>query len=142
MLMTGQLHKVDILALFQYNNYRKDIGKMAVLTPKELLEKAKNIIGERDDDDALAFIEDLNDTISSSGDSGDDWKKKYEDLEVEKNELDKSWRQRYRDRFFSPDSHTDNDTNPANHANDKDDEPDLEEQAKKVRFDDLFKEEE
>lgn len=115
---------------------------MAKLSVKDLLEKAKNILGERDDDDALSFLEDLNDTISEDDkDSGDDWKKKYDDLVTEKDELDKAWRQRYRDRFFSSDSHTDEDINPAKNGN-KETEPDPLDVAKKVRFDDLFSEEE
>lgn len=115
---------------------------MAKLTPKEFLEKAKQILGDRTDDDALSFLEDCNDTITDDKD-GEDWKSKYDDLVKEKDELDKSWRQKYRDRFFSADnSQESKDTNPSNHANDKDDEIDLEEEAKKVRFDDLFTKEE
>lgn len=114
---------------------------MAKLTPKEFLDKAKQILGERTDDEALSFLEDCNDTITDDK-GGEDWKSKYDDLVKEKDELDKSWRQKYRDRFFSADnSQENNDTNPSNHANDKDNEIDLEEEAKKVRFDDLFSEE-
>ena len=113
------------------------------LTNDELLNKAKTILGDRDDDDALGFLEDLNDTISADKKSDDDdWKKKYEALEKDKDELDKAWRQRYRDRFFSSDSQIDpKTTDPAKNANKETEEPDLEEPAKKVRFDDLFKEE-
>lgn len=112
---------------------------MAILKHEDLFQKAKAIIGERDDDEALEFLEDLNDTISSDKDD-DDWKSKYDDLLKEKEQLDKDWRKRYRDTFFSADSHTDKDkdTNPSNHANDTTDEIDKEEEAKKVRFDDLF----
>lgn len=114
---------------------------MAKLTAKELMEKAKQILGDRDDDEALSFLEDCKDTISEDK-GGDDWKAKYEALEKEKKQLDKDWRKRYRDTFFSSDSHTDKDkdkdTNPSNHANDTDDAIDLEAEANKVRFDDLF----
>ena len=113
------------------------------LSTKELLEKANTLLGERDDDDTLSFLEDLNDTISADkGSEDDDWKKKYDDLMKDKDELDKAWRKRYRDRFFSSDSQLDEDINPANAAQQKDkDEPDPEEVAKKIRFDDLFNEE-
>ena len=117
---------------------------MAKLTIDELKNKAKDILGDRTDDDALSFLEDLNDTISTDEATNDnEWKKKYEALEKDKDELDKAWRQRYRDRFFSADSHTDDetkpkDTNPANNAHKTTDDIDLEEQAKNVRFDDLF----
>ena len=115
---------------------------MAKLTPNEFLDKAKLILGDRTDDDALSFLEDCKDTITDDK-GGEDWKSKYDDLVKEKDELDKSWRQKYRDRFFSADNpKTDKDTNPSNHANDNTDEVDLEEEAKKVRFDDLFTKEE
>lgn len=115
---------------------------MAKLTAKDFMDKAKQIIGERDDDEALSFLEDCKDTISDDkDDDGDGWKAKYEQAVKDKEQLEKDWRKRYRDTFFSPASHIDNnnDTNPANNANNiDDDEPDLEEEAKKVRFDDLF----
>ena len=96
---------------------------MAVLTREELL----NSIRDRRDDDlsdeALAFIEDIEDTITdyenkANGD-GTDWKKKYE-------ENDKAWRTKYRDRFFSGGGTEEND------------EP--EPAPKKLTFDELFKE--
>lgn len=110
---------------------------MAKLTPKDFMEKAKQILGDRDDDEALSFLEDCKDTITEEK---DDWHEKYNELAKEKDDLDKSWRQKYRDRFFSSDNSQDekDNTNPSNHANDKTDEIDLEEEAKKIRFDDLF----
>jgi len=117
---------------------------MAKLTIDELKQSVKNIIGDKSDDDTLKFLEDFNDTISDvEGATADsEWKKKYEALEKDKDELDKAWRKRYTDRFFSTDdSHTENnnkDTNPANNAHTTTDEIDLEEEAKKTRFDDLF----
>lgn len=112
---------------------------MAKLSPKEFMEKAKQIIGERDDDEALSFLEDCKDTISDD-ESGDDWKSKYDTVVKEKEQLDKDWRKRYRDTFFSSDSHNDNDNNNNKGKNDEaeDEEIDKEEQANSVRFDDLF----
>ena len=118
---------------------------MAVLTKDEFMTKLKTIIGDRTDDEAIGFIEDCKDTIE--GDK-DDWKGKYDAVVKEKDELDKMWRQKYTDRFFSPDSH--NDDNKANHENNKktnpanvndelDEEEQKLEQAEKIRFDDLFK---
>ena len=116
------------------------------LTNDEFMTKLKQIIGDRTDDEAISFIEDCKDTVT--GDK-DDWKVKYEAAVKEKEDVDKMWRQKYTDRFFSPDSH--NDDNNANHennrrtnpANIKPDEVDEEqaklEQAEKVRFNDLFK---
>lgn len=120
-------------------------NNMAKLTQKEILEKAKSIIGDRTDDDALSFLEDISDTISDSGD--DDWKSKYE-AEVEaKKQLDLDWRKKYSDRFFATDSTNKDETNPANidKGKEKTEEEIKEEkieEAKKVTFDDLFKGEE
>lgn len=69
---------------------------MAVRTFDELAESIKIIVGERTDDEALAFIEDVTDTLADAKrriESDVDWEKKY-------NELDEDWRKRYRERFF------------------------------------------
>jgi hypothetical protein len=121
---------------------------MARLTQSEFMAKLKTFIGDRTDDDAISFIEDCKDTIT---DDKDEWKQKYDDVVKEKEELDKTWRQKYTERFFSSDSH--NETNPEdNHDNNHKtnpatiggkEEPDEEqqkiEQAEKVRINDLFK---
>lgn len=117
---------------------------MARLTSTEFMTKLKSIIGDRTDDEALSFIEDCKDTIEGEK---DDYKSKYEAAVKEKEENDKMWRQKYADRFFSPDSHIDNNnhennqiTNPANvNHNNVDEEQEKLEQAEKVHFDDLFK---
>lgn len=120
---------------------------MAKLTMDELKASLKTLIGDNTDDASIKFLEDFNDTISDAGsDNGDgDWKKKYDDLLKDKEELDKAWRKRYTERFFSAeDSHTDNknenkNDNPADNAHKTTEEIDKEEEANKVRFDDLFK---
>lgn len=117
---------------------------MAKLTQKEFMDKVNQIIGDRTDDDALAFIEDCKDTISSDG---DDWKIKYEEQVKVNEELEKNWRKKYKDRFFATDDSSLNDnhennnnTNPAKPKDTIDDEESAKlEQAEKVRFDDLFK---
>lgn len=58
---------------------------------EELLESAKNILGENSSDEALAFIEDITDSYSKPE---VDWEAKYK-------ENDAQWRQKYRDRFYS-----------------------------------------
>ena len=107
--------------------------------------KLKTIIGDRTDDEAISFIEDCKDTIEGEK---DDWKSKYDAVVKEKDDLDKMWRQKYTDRFFSPDSHNDDNnanhennkkTNPANVNDELDEEEQKLEQAEKIRFDDLFK---
>ena len=118
---------------------------MAILSQKEFMESLNKIIGDRTDDEALKFIEDAKDTITEDK---EDWKGKYDALVEEKNELDKAWRQKYRDRFFNPDTSLDDkdnheNNNKTNPAKIKEDEVDEEaakvEQAEKIRVDDLFK---
>ena len=69
---------------------------MAVRTRDEILESLKARVGDSTDDDTLAFIEDVTDTLSDYETRVSDstnWKEKYETNDAE-------WRQRYRDRFF------------------------------------------
>lgn len=71
---------------------------MAVKTREEILESFKTRLGENPDDDSIAFLEDVTDTLDdfekrANGD-GTDWKSKYE-------ENDTNWRKKYTERFFS-----------------------------------------
>ena len=117
---------------------------MAILTQKEFMEKLNKIIGDRTDDEALGFIEDCKDTIGSDG---DEWKQKYDEQVAANAELEKSWREKYKARFFATDDtslidkNPNNDkTNPAKPKDNVDDEEQAKlEQANNVRFDDLFK---
>lgn len=96
---------------------------MAIRTREELLNAVRERIGDDTSDEALAFIEDVQDTINNyennTNNDGTDWKKKYEDN-------DKEWRTKYRDRFFHGGVEQDDDT------------PDP--QPKRLTFDELFKE--
>lgn len=63
-------------------------------TLEELLNAARDLIGvENTSDNAIAFIEDLTDSLSTPEGDGEDWKKKYEENE-------ENWRRRYLDRFY------------------------------------------
>ena len=65
---------------------------MAKLTLEELQEKVKTILGENStSDDGISLLEDITDSYSAPS---IDWEAKYK-------ENDASWRQKYRDRFFS-----------------------------------------
>lgn len=71
---------------------------MAVKTREEILESFKTRLGENPDDESIAFLEDVTDTLNdfekrANGD-GTDWKSKYE-------ENDANWRKKYTERFFS-----------------------------------------
>lgn len=94
---------------------------MAVLSKDELIEKVKQYVGDRKDDETIEILEDISDSFDSS--EADEWKKKYE-------ENDKLWRDRYISRFVE-----------------KEDEPDTsteheEEEKEYNSFEDLFKKEE
>lgn len=71
---------------------------MAVLTKEQFLEKVSNLITGTNDED-IQNIEDFTDTYNDLetriNNSGDDWKRKYD-------ENDKAWRERYKQRFFTP----------------------------------------
>ena len=71
---------------------------MAVKTREEILESVRARVGEQTDDETIAFIEDISDTLSdletkAKGD-GTDWKTKYEENDAE-------WRKKYTERFYS-----------------------------------------
>ena len=92
---------------------------MAIKTIEELMGAVRARVGEDTSDEAIAFVEDVSDTLASLS-NAEDWKKKYEENDAE-------WRKRYQDRFFSPEK-----------PNDPEPEPDPE--PKKLTFDELFKE--
>ena len=87
---------------------------MAKRTFAELVEKIKTYTGDRDDDETLSLMEDINDTLNNET----DWQAKY-------NENDKAWRTKYKQRF-------------ENGTVDEQDEPD-EQEEKPITFDQLFK---
>ena len=86
---------------------------MAKRTFAELVEQIKSYTGDRDDDETLSLMEDINDTLNNET----DWQAKY-------NENDKAWRTKDKQRFETG-------------TVDGPDEPD--EQEKPITFDQLFK---
>lgn len=98
---------------------------MAVRAKDEIINILQGRIGEDTSDDALTLLEDVNDTLSDydrrlSG--ATDWETKY-------NELDASWRQKYKERFFQP-----------TETVVEDNKEDLIEESRTRSFDDLFRE--
>lgn len=73
---------------------------MSTLNKEEYFASIRTIIGDRNDDDAIKFLEDMTDTFNAmeNGVAGDgiNWKEKFE-----KN--DKAWADRYRRRFLNGD---------------------------------------
>lgn len=93
------------------------------LGKEQLMEQVKAKFGVNTDDDTIALLENISDTVDDYENrlnDTTDWKKKYEDNDAE-------WRKKYTDRFFSP--------------VDKDDPIEREKEKPKIlSFDDLFKE--
>lgn len=96
---------------------------MAIKTKEELLNAIQTRFGDDASDEAIAFIEDIDDTISdyeSKISDTTDWKSKYETNDAE-------WRKKYRDRFFSTE------------ADDGDDDDDIDMfPQQKLKYEDLF----
>lgn len=95
-----------------------------VKTKDEILNAIKERFGEDTSDETLSLIEDVSDTLDdyeTKTNDSTDWKTKYE-------ENDKTWRERYRDRFFSGESDKDDE----DHDDFDDDTP------TKRTFEDLF----
>ena len=108
---------------------------MAVLEIKDIMEQLKTQLGDNSSDEALKLLEDVSDTFNDletkiKGD-GTDWKAKFE-------ENDKSWRERYKERFFSGTSDGDDGASKV-----LDDKPDTvtnddEQNNMSLKFEDLF----
>ena len=97
---------------------------MAVKTREEILETIRTRVGDQTDDETIAFLEDVTDTLSdfetrANGD-GEDWEQRYKDNDAE-------WRKKYTERFFSGEPQA---PTP---------EPKYGESAKPKTFEDLFK---
>lgn len=105
-----------------------------VLTKEQFMDRVSKLVVD-DNDESLKIIEDFSDTYNDMetrlADSTD-WKAKYE-------ENDKTWRERYRERFFSPIP----DSKPAIEPTSGEQETvTIVDEGENVSFDDLFKEKE
>ena len=99
---------------------------MAIKTKEEIINQLSTIIGERDDDEALTFIEDVTDTLGdfeTRVNDTTDWKQKYE-------ENDSAWRAKYKSAFFNGVEKNDDSS--------EDDSDDDNEEIKIKSFDELF----
>ena len=103
---------------------------MAILTKEDFIKRVNEKIGDDTSDEAIAFLEDMTDTIndlSEKTSDSTDWKKKYEDN-------DKAWREKYRERFNSGSSNGNNNGG----SDDSDDNDDNDEPPAPKTFDELF----
>ena len=96
---------------------------MAVKTKEELLDSIRARVGEQTDDETIAFLEDVADTLTDfetrTNGGDEDWEQRYKDNDAE-------WRKRYTERFFSAEP-----TDPP--------EPKEPPETKPKTFEDLFK---
>lgn len=93
---------------------------MAIRSIEDLMATVRARVGDDTSDEAISFVEDVSDTLTSLS-SGEEWRTKYEQNDAE-------WRQKYRDRFFNPDKP---ETEPT---------PEPEQVKEKLTFENLFKE--
>lgn len=97
---------------------------MAVKTREEILESIRARVDGQTDDETIAFLEDVTDTLTDfetrANGGGEDWEQRYKDNDAE-------WRKKYTERFFSGEPQT---LTP---------EPKDGESAKPKTFEDLFK---
>lgn len=75
---------------------------MAKRKKQELIDSYSSLIGENTSDEAIAFLEDLSDSID------DELQTNYDDLKAKYDSLDGEWRERYIARFknIDEDPHT------------------------------------
>lgn len=73
---------------------------MAVRTRDEILTSLNKLIGDKQDDETLAFIEDVTDTLSQPS-QDQDLKAENDKLKQDLKDQDDAWRKKYRERFFS-----------------------------------------
>lgn len=103
-----------------------------VLNKEDFMKRLQERIGEDTSDEAMSFIEDMTDTFNdmetrSNNQSDEQWKQKY-------TELDKSWREKYKARFFN------SETPPADVKDKQED--DVKDDAEEKTYADLFEERE
>lgn len=104
------------------------------LNREDFMSAISAIVGERTDDEAIAFVENMTDTYDGFGDSEKD--KTIADLQKSLEETEQSWRKKYRDRFYGG---TDEEENPSNQPLEEDKDEMIE--AEEITIDDLFNEE-
>lgn len=111
---------------------------MAVRTREEIMNSVNARFADDTSDETLTFIEDTADTLNNYETSiNTDWEKKYNDLNTDYQNLDSSWRQRYRERFF--DGAPRNTTTTAEEVV-EDNKEDLISESEDKSFEDLFTE--
>ena len=76
---------------------------MAIVSKDEILKQTKELFKENTSDEAIKFMEDINDTLEALGDTNQvlELQNKIKELEEKVETVDKEWRGRYTERFYS-----------------------------------------
>ena len=69
---------------------------MAIRTREEIMSQLQGIIGDDTSDEALAFVQDVSDTLGN-----DNSAQRITELETQLQTQDNEWRKKYRDAFFT-----------------------------------------
>lgn len=80
---------------------------MSVKSKEEIMESLRESFSDQTNDSVLSILEDVSDTLDDFEEkisSETDWKTKYE-------ENDEMWRNKYKERFFTGEENTNNQTN-------------------------------
>lgn len=109
---------------------------MAVKSKKEIIEALTAMLGENSSDEALALLEDVSDTLDTSG---ADLQAELEKERTKYSDLDKAWRKKYKERFLQSSEDAKEQDELFKQEQQKQEQKDeQEERAENVSFDDLF----
>lgn len=104
------------------------------LTREELMNAVASIIGDRTDDEAIAFVENVTDTFDSDSSAElETANAKIAELTRKVADTESAWRKKYMDRFYSG---SDEEANPSNQPPIEEKETALD--AEEITVDDLF----
>lgn len=109
---------------------------MAVKSKKEIMDALSAMLGDNSSDEALGLLEDVSDTLDTSN---SDLSVKLKEAEDKYNELDKTWREKYKARFLqSSEDAKEQDEQFKKQQQQQEQKDEQEERAENVTFDDLF----
>lgn len=104
------------------------------LTREELMNAVASIIGDRTDDEAIAFVENVTDTFDSDSYAElENANKQIAELTKKVADTEESWRKKYMERFYGG---SDEEANPSNQPPIEEEETALD--AEEITVDDLF----
>lgn len=104
------------------------------LSREELMDAVASIIGDRTDDQAIAFVENVTDTFDTvSSAELETANAKIAELTQKVADTEETWRKKYMDRFYGG---SDEEANPSNQPIKEEEETALD--AEEITIDDLF----